>query len=187
MVGKRRNFIPPRYQNGDGGHHHDDLERGQRPIRKLGYHDDDGDAPHSEDQARRDALKKELRTGMGDRFEKYRKSDEELKGMKKKIRKFYEDQNARLDDWLEVDALVLALSDDVVDSFDPDADRDGVVERRGPLQGSGGQVEEFLPGEMRERRARDAKYAKWAINVRFPLPSRIAGGGLEEREDSCVT
>jgi len=168
MVGKRRNLIPPRYQNGDGGHHHDDLERGQRPIRKLGYHDDDddGDTPRSEDHARRDALKKELRTGMGDHFEKYRKSDDDLKEIKnKKVRKFYEEQNARLDDWLEVDALVLALSDDVVDSFDPDADRDGVVERRGPLQGSGGAVEEFLPEEMRERRARDEKYAKWAINV----------------------
>jgi hypothetical protein len=44
----------------------------------------------------------------------------------KKHRKFYEEQNEKLDDWLEVDAIVTALADDVLESFNPDPDYDGI-------------------------------------------------------------
>lgn len=41
-------------------------------------------------------------------LEHYRKSAEEIKGIeKKKIRSFYETQNERLNDWLEVDMVVM--------------------------------------------------------------------------------
>jgi hypothetical protein len=44
----------------------------------------------------------------------------------RKLRKFYEGQNERLNDWLEVDAVVTALADDVLESFNPDPDSDGI-------------------------------------------------------------
>jgi hypothetical protein len=47
----------------------------------------------------------------------------------KKLRQFYENQNDRLNDWLEVDAVVTALSDDVLESFNPDPDFDGILGR----------------------------------------------------------
>ena len=39
----------------------------------------------------------------------------------KKVRKFYEQQNERLNDWVEVDALVMAIGEDIIDSMNPDA------------------------------------------------------------------
>ncbi|GAA5822136.1 hypothetical protein JCM3770_000420 [Rhodotorula araucariae] len=39
-------------------------------------------------------------------YERYRKSDEELKGMPKKLRRFYEAQNAQLDQFAEVDEIL---------------------------------------------------------------------------------
>lgn len=91
---------------------------------------------------------------------------EQLKGIKeKKIRKFYENQNSRLNDWLEVDTLVMALADDVLDSMNPDADHDGFRERSGGLHEFGGQIWNFLPEEEKERRASGEKKAKWAINI----------------------
>jgi len=84
----------------------------------------------------------------------------------KKVRKFYEAQNERLDDWLEVDSLVKAISDDVVGSFDPqDTDNDGVPEPVGGLYASGEDVEGFLPDEQQEKRQKAKKHAKWAIYV----------------------
>jgi hypothetical protein len=44
----------------------------------------------------------------------------------KKVREFYEGQNERLNDWLEVDATVTALADDILESFNPDPDFDGI-------------------------------------------------------------
>ncbi|OAL02552.1 hypothetical protein IQ06DRAFT_245103 [Phaeosphaeriaceae sp. SRC1lsM3a] len=100
-------------------------------------------------------------------LEKYRKSDESLKCVpNKKLRAFYEEQNNRLDDWLEVDMVVSSLADDIVDSMHPrDTDGDGVAEDRGPLGISGETLEPFLPEDERERRRKSAKHVKWAINI----------------------
>ncbi|KAK3321876.1 hypothetical protein B0H66DRAFT_552845 [Apodospora peruviana] len=104
--------------------------------------------------------------GFNSTWENYRKSDVELKLIKnKKVRKFYEAQNETIDGWVEVDALVFAVADDVIDSMNPDADRDGVVERQVPLAYSRGAVDAFLPEEHRAKRARDERHARWAINV----------------------
>lgn len=82
------------------------------------------------------------------------------------MRAFYEEQNNRLDDWLEVDMIVTSLADDVLDSMHPrDTDGDGVVEERGPLGNSGESLECFLPDDEREKRAKSAKHVRWAINV----------------------
>ena len=126
------------------------------------------DAAHTAlHDSRREALKKKILAGVEDvDIEKFRKSDDELKEIKnKKVKKFYEDQNNRLDDWAEVDALVKALADDVLDSFNPDADGDGHIERTGGLQGAGGNIWEFLPDDVKESRQKAEKKAKWAINI----------------------
>jgi len=119
-------------------------------------------------ESRRNELKKKIIDGMPEiDLEKYRTSDEKLKEMKKKkkLRKFYEEQNDRLDDWLEVDALVYAIADDVLDSMNPDANHDGIAERSGPLDISGGKIDSFLPEETLKKREKDDKKAKWAINI----------------------
>lgn len=118
---------------------------------------------------RRNDLKQRVLDGMkgfSSWEEKHRKSDAELKAIKKKkIRKHYESQNETLDSWVEVDALVMAVADDVIDSMNPDADRDGIAERRVPLADSKGAVEAFLPPEHIEKRRRDDRNARWAINT----------------------
>ena len=84
----------------------------------------------------------------------------------KKVRAFYEEQNRRLDDWLEVDTIVRYISDDVIESFDPvDEDGDGVPEQRGGLQLTQEDVEPLLPLSEQENRRRARRSAKWAINV----------------------
>lgn len=84
----------------------------------------------------------------------------------KKVRRFYEEQNAKLDDWAEVDSIVSFLADDVLDSMAPrDLDHDGVAEDRGPLGFSEENVECFLPDNEREKRRKAARNVKWAINV----------------------
>ncbi|CBY00964.1 similar to cation diffusion facilitator [Plenodomus lingam JN3] len=89
-------------------------------------------------------------------LEIYRKSDES----------FYEEQNSRIDDWLEVDMVVSSLADDIVDSMHPrDTDNDGVAEDRGPLGTSGENLEPFLPEDEREKRRKSSKHVKWAINI----------------------
>jgi len=94
----------------------------------------------------------------------------QLKAMKnKKMRRFYEDQNERLNDWLEVDTLVKTMSDEIVKSFDPqDADGDGVVEHHSALKMNGEDIETLLPEDERETRRIGKRNAKWAINVRMP-------------------
>ncbi|PSK57852.1 Metal tolerance protein 9 [Elsinoe australis] len=126
------------------------------------------DAAHTAlEDSRRDALKKQLLEGVDHQnLEKFRKSDEELKGIEnKKVKEFYEQQNDRINDWLEVDTLVMALADDVLDSMDPDHDGDGDQERRGGLQFKQGNIWEFLPEEEKEKRAKAEKKARWAINI----------------------
>jgi hypothetical protein len=44
----------------------------------------------------------------------------------KKLRLFYEEQNEKLNDWLEVDTAVRSIADDIFESFDPDRDHDGI-------------------------------------------------------------
>lgn len=116
---------------------------------------------------RRDELKEAILHGINrDELEDFRKSDEELKEMKNKgVREFYEKQNNRLNDWLEVDAIVTAVADDVLESMDPDPDNDGDRERGGGLQSMHGNIYEFLPDEEKERRANAEWKAKWAINI----------------------
>jgi hypothetical protein len=119
------------------------------------------------DERRREDLKNALFHNI-DRhgLEKFRKSDADLKSIKnKKVRGFYEDQNERLNDWLEVDAVVMAIADDVLESMDPDPDHDGDLERRGGLQNMDGNIAEFLPDDEKRRRAKAARKAKWAINI----------------------
>lgn len=83
----------------------------------------------------------------------------------KKVKAFYQDQNARLNDWAEVDALVRHLADDVLDSFDPDHDGDGRRENEGGILLEGGGIWEFLPDEVKKERTQAEKKARWAINV----------------------
>jgi hypothetical protein len=94
----------------------------------------------------------------------------------KKLRRFYETQNERLNDWLEVDIVVRAIADDIFDAFDPDADRDGRPERESTLAAVHEDVEALLPDEERERRSKDARKAKWAINVRKRSSSHGCNG-----------
>jgi divalent metal cation (Fe/Co/Zn/Cd) transporter len=116
---------------------------------------------------RREELKKALLTQVDlNQLEQYRKSEDELKEIKdKKVRKYYKNLNARLNDILEVDAVVMAVADDAIDSMDPDPDHDGIAERRGGIQDVSGHLEELLPDEERERRQNAAKKARWAINI----------------------
>ena len=116
---------------------------------------------------RRDDLKQALLEGIDrDGLEKFRKSDEELKQIKsKKVRQFYERQNGSLNDWLEVDAIVMAVADDVLESMDPDPDGDGHRERSGALQAMEGNIGEFLPEDEKQKRQKANRRAKWAINV----------------------
>ena len=112
---------------------------------------------------RREDLKNKLLTQINhDELEEFRKSDEELKAIKnKKVRKFYESQNERLNDWLEVDAIVMAVADDVLESMDPDPDNDGTAERGGGIQDVQGNIYELLPEEEKKKRAKAEKRAKW--------------------------
>jgi len=84
---------------------------------------------------------------------------------KKGLKAFYEEQNRRLNDWLEVDTIVMAIADDVLESMDPDPDNDGDRENMGGLQHMQGAIASFLPDDVKEKRQKDEKKAKWAINI----------------------
>ena len=142
---------------------HEDVETGKR-MPKGRFHDAVSKVVRD---GRRVKIKQQLLEGMERlQFEDYRKGQDELKNIKeKKVRQFYERQNGNLDEWLEVDMIVRSLADDILDSFDPqDSDGDGVPEP-GPLQQLGDDVLPFLPYEERQRRLKEKKYAKIAINV----------------------
>ena len=88
------------------------------------------------------------------------------RGVKKEVREFYARQNEKINDWIEVDMLVNAMADDVLDSMNPkDLDGDGVVDTGGVFQRSGESVEQLLPNDEKEQRRKDEKHAKWAINI----------------------
>lgn len=113
-------------------------------------------------------LKQKLKDGVdGEKMEGFRKSRQDMDGIKdKKIRAFYEEQNERLNDWLEVDTLVLSMAEHVLDSMNPqDIDGDGVAESGGALKDTGGDIEPLLPEDEMEERRKGERNAKWAINV----------------------
>jgi cation diffusion facilitator family transporter len=145
---------------------HDEYQNGDARPRPQIWRFKDAARTALEDK-RRNALKKALLENVTrDELEEFRKSDEELKEMKNKgLRKFYEEQNQRLNDWLEVDAIVMAVADDVLESMDPDPDRDGVDERHGGIQDVSGHIHQLLPQEEQEKREKAEKKARWAINI----------------------
>ncbi|KAK0391533.1 hypothetical protein NLU13_1033 [Sarocladium strictum] len=156
--------------------HTGDLEAGQppssprplngRPRPRLWGYRDDADIIAQED-VRREELKNALLKGI-DRtdLEKFRKSNDELKEIKNKaLRRFYEDQNCRLNDWLEVDAVIMAIADHVLESMNPDPDHDGENERNGELQRVAGNINKLLPEEEQEKRRKAAEKAKIGIQV----------------------
>lgn len=145
-----------------------DIERGLRKPKFASFKD-------AVDMVTADNQRTKIKNKLTDsvdrmRLEKYRKSDEELKSFSsKRVRKFYETQNERLDSWLEVDTLVMSMSGDILGSMDPDRDHDGIAERNGALQGVGGRLDELLPEDAREKRLHSERNARWAINVRRQL------------------
>ncbi|KIW96543.1 uncharacterized protein Z519_01934 [Cladophialophora bantiana CBS 173.52] len=95
-------------------------------------------------------LKEQLRNGV-DRgaFEKARKSDEE-RIEEENVRKFYGKQNATLNNWAEVDTIVLAMADEVME---------------GRLQHVEEHIHYLLPEEVRKSRQKKDRNARWAINI----------------------
>ncbi|KAK8210677.1 hypothetical protein IWZ01DRAFT_290397 [Phyllosticta capitalensis] len=176
MVGARHraaNGRPKRNNDNDAesngnNYYANDLEAGRDIPPKFRFRDA---VSQTIDSTIVSKIKKQLHEGLEgmDRksLEKYRKSVEELKDTKnKKVRKFYQDQNERLNDWLEVDAIVMAMADEVLDSMNPrDEDHDGIAESGGALQATEESVEPLLPDDEREKRRRERRNAKWAINI----------------------
>jgi hypothetical protein len=67
---------------------------------------------------------------------------------------------------MEVNAVLKALSNDILEIFDPrDDNGDGIAEGGGALHDTQGCVEPFLPDEEQERRRVARQNAKWAINI----------------------
>ena len=103
----------------NGSYKPDDLESAiSSNRRKLHFRDVVNLARHDNFHAE---LKRKLKDEVDRKeFEHFRKSQAELDGIKdKRIRAFYEEQNERLNDWLEVDTLVTSMADDVLDSMNP--------------------------------------------------------------------
>ncbi|KAF2838338.1 hypothetical protein M501DRAFT_956775 [Patellaria atrata CBS 101060] len=113
-------------------------------------------------------LKEKLRSGIDRKgMEQYRKSQEELKRISnKKVKKFYQEQNERLNDLVEIDHLVMSLADDILDSMNPqDMDNDGICESGGALQRVNESIEPLLPDDERQRRRKGRRNARWAVNI----------------------
>lgn len=165
---KNRNQSNGAYDNGSLRYKPDDLESAiSSTRRKPRFRDIVNLAVESNLHGE---LKRKLKDGIDrEALERYRKSVEEIKQIKnKKTRGFYEEQNERLNDWLEVDTLVMHMADDVLDSMNPqDLDGDGVAELGGALKNTGGDIEPLLPQDERENRRKGERNAKWAINVRL--------------------
>lgn len=83
----------------------------------------------------------------------------------KKIKAFYEAQNQRIEDWVEVDTIVKAMADDIMDSMNPDVDHDGINDHEGGLQTAHENIETLLPDDVQMQRRKDKKTARRAINV----------------------
>ncbi|OAL28344.1 hypothetical protein AYO20_09461 [Fonsecaea nubica] len=162
MVGKRT--LNTTKNKPDDHRRKADLECGHNNRRFSGFKDA---VDYVLDRRTTAVLKEQLREGV-DRgaFEKARKSDDELKRIKnKKVRKFYEKQNATLNDWAEVDTIVLAMADEVMESMNTDADHDGIREREGRLQHVEEHIDYLLPDDVRKRRQKADRNARWAINI----------------------
>jgi hypothetical protein len=67
-------------------------------------------------------IKQQLTEGIDRmKLEGYRKREDELKSIRnKKVRRYDESQNERLDSWLEVDTLVKSMAEDILESLNPD-------------------------------------------------------------------
>ncbi|KIV95070.1 hypothetical protein PV10_02769 [Exophiala mesophila] len=161
MVGKRNfdTFTNPKDDRRKG-----DIESGPRPRRFNGLKDA---VEYAIDRRTTADLKTLLASGITrGEYERARKSDQELKKIKNKnVRRFYEKQNARLNDIAEVDSIVLSMADDILESMDTDTDHDGIRERQGLLQTQGEHVEALLPDQVQADRRRAARNARWAINI----------------------
>ena len=112
----------PVAQNGshqDYSYKSDDLENSISSTRRKPRFRDVVNAAIQDDF--HNELKRKLKDEVDrDELEQFRKSQVELKEIKnKKLRAFYEEQNERLNDWLEVDTLVMSMADDVLDSMNP--------------------------------------------------------------------
>jgi hypothetical protein len=112
MVGQHRQQLATRTVSESD--HNTPSTRGRRRLGANAFKDA---ANLAVGQNRRRDLKKKILDGVESMsLEKYRKSEADLKAIKnKKVRKFYEEQNDTLNDWAEVDSLVFALADDVLD------------------------------------------------------------------------
>lgn len=179
MVGRHQHSFPARGAN-TSGDQEVNLTRSRFGNRKqsartwfAGRYGFKDEVSGAEAEQRRKELKNKILAGVEDfNLEKYRKSDEELKSIKnKRVRDYYKAQNQKLNDWAEVDSLVWSLADDVVDSTNPDADHDGIVDENTPLKLTGDDLEAFLPPEEREKRARNNRVARRALNVSWIYPS----------------
>ncbi|KAL8645370.1 MAG: hypothetical protein Q9226_007337 [Calogaya cf. arnoldii] len=166
MARQRPNGFQSGEANGHSKHKPDDLESAISSSRKSNRFRDVARAAVENDYHTylKQKLTDDVQRGS---LEKYRMSAEDIKELKnKKVRQFYENQNERLNDWLEVDTVVMSIADDVLDSMNPqDLDGDGVAERRGALHHQGDRIHEFLPDDERERRRKAERNAKWAINI----------------------
>ncbi|OAP62520.1 hypothetical protein AYL99_04725 [Fonsecaea erecta] len=162
MVGKRT--LNTGKNQGDDHWREADVESGNGPRRFPRFKDA---VEYVLDRRTTAALKEQLREGVQrGAFENARKSDKELKQIKnKKIRKFYEKQNATLNDWAEVDTIVLAMADEVMESMNTDANHDGIREREGRLQHVEEHIDFLLPDEVQKRRQKADRNARWAINI----------------------
>ncbi|KAK3052047.1 hypothetical protein LTS18_012339, partial [Coniosporium uncinatum] len=115
MVGKRNQAVQyPNRKTGDdgenGGSNGNFIGKDGGRGRPRVFRFTDTEDTEAQDQRREEMKDKLLNSIDRDGLEKFRKSEEELKEIKnKKIRKFYEHQNHRLNDWLEVDTLVQAM------------------------------------------------------------------------------
>ncbi|ETN39015.1 uncharacterized protein HMPREF1541_07057 [Cyphellophora europaea CBS 101466] len=163
MVGRRAFHQPDTPREHIDGIGNGDLESG--PKRRFPRFKDAVDFAMDERTSK--AIKKQILDGIDkETWEHFRKSDEEISEIKsKKVRHYYKEQNGRLNDWLEVDTIVKAMAEDVMDSMNPDADRDGVRERSGGLQNVEERVEELLPDRIQNDRAQAVRKATWAINI----------------------
>lgn len=176
MARQRPNGFQSGEANGHPKHKPDDLESAISSGRKGNRFRDVARAAMANDYHTqlKQKLTDDVQRGS---LEKYRMSAEDIKELKnKKVRQFYENQNERLNDWLEVDTVVMSIADEVLDSMNPqDLDGDGVAERRGALHDKGDRIHEMLPDDERERRRKAERNAKWAINVRIDnYKTRIA-------------
>lgn len=168
-MGKRQ-FVSPRNSPGEQQYGaENDLESGANGFnhsskRRPRFRDAVEVALDNKDRIE---LKKKLHKGVDNLdFNKYRLGKETIKQIKnKKVRHFYEKQNATIDNWIEVDTLVRTMADDILDSMDPDHDGDGIAERAGALQGVHEHLIDLLPEETREQRQKANRNARWAINI----------------------